>query len=164
MSFREMRRNKQKLNEKETRAILERNTAGVLALLGDNQYPYAVPLSYVLDGDKMYFHSAPEGHKIDAVIDHPKASFCVIDTDEVKSEEFTTYYRSAIAFGKVRVIQSDEEKREAILKLSQRYSPNESAERTDQEINRSWNRLTMIEFTIEHLTGKQSIELVLGKE
>ena len=76
--FREMRRSRQQLSEKESMEILENGTAGVLALSGDEDYPYAVPISYVYCGSRLYFHSAVSGHKIDAVQKSNKASFCVI--------------------------------------------------------------------------------------
>ena len=88
--FREMRRKKQLLSDEVSREILERNTSGVLSLMGDEGYPYGVPLSYVLVGDKIFFHCAKEGHKIDAIRNCEKASFCVIDQDQIVSEEYTT--------------------------------------------------------------------------
>lgn len=79
--FREMRRSNQQLTMEETQNILQKGTSGVLSLLGDEGYPYGVPLSYVYDGEKLYFHCAKTGHKIDAVHREIKASFCVIDQD-----------------------------------------------------------------------------------
>jgi len=76
--FREMRRNKQLLSADDRAAVLDRCTNGVLACVGDDDYPYAVPLSYVYFNDKIYFHSAKDGHKIDAIIKNPKVSFAVI--------------------------------------------------------------------------------------
>ena len=102
--FRAMRRKKQQLSPGACAEILRRGTSGVLAVAGDGGYPYAVPLSYVYDGQTVYFHSAKTGHKIDAVAREPRASFCVIDRDEVLPEAFTTAYRSVIVFGRVRVV------------------------------------------------------------
>ena len=107
--IREMRRIKQLLPEQKTIEIMERNTAGVLAVTGDDDYPYAVPISYVYADGKIYMHSAKEGNKVDAVRNHEKASFCVIDKDQIVPEEYTTYFRSAIAFGKVRLVEDGEE-------------------------------------------------------
>lgn len=67
MVFREMRRKKQALSQQEIAQILQQETSGVLALIGDEVYPYAVPISYVYDGEKLYFHSAKSGHKLDAI-------------------------------------------------------------------------------------------------
>lgn len=156
--FRPMRRQKQILPEEETRTILEMATSGVLALIGDDGYPYALPLSYVCDGDKLYFHSALEGHKIDAVRSADKASFCVVAQDKIVPEEFTTYFKSVIAFGRVRLMENGEEKIAALRKLAERYSPDQMAA-GEREIETSIAHTAMIEFTIEHLTGKEAIEL-----
>ena len=116
--FREMRRKKQQLTQEETMVILREGTSGVLSLTGDEGYPYGVPLSYVYDGDKLYFHCAKEGHKIDAIRKNPKASFCVIAQDEIVPEKYTTCYRSVIAFGSVRILENEGEKRRAIEELA----------------------------------------------
>ncbi|MBQ2425991.1 MAG: pyridoxamine 5'-phosphate oxidase family protein, partial [Lachnospiraceae bacterium] len=81
--FREIRRKKQLLPEETAIEMLQRNTSGTLALLGDDDYPYAVPLSFIYLNGKLYFHSAKNGHKIDAVRNYEKASFCVIDRDQI---------------------------------------------------------------------------------
>ena len=159
MEFREMRRKKQQLTEAECVSILERNTSGVLAVLGDGDYPYAVPLSYVFDAGKVYFHCAKSGHKIDAVQKHSKASFCVVDQDQVVPEEYTTYFRSVIAFGQVHVIENEAEKRAAIEKLAIKYAPNDSELGRRQAIDREWAPLCMLSMDIEHMTGKEAIEL-----
>ena len=121
--FREMRRKKQALPAEEVSAILHRGTSGVLALSGDDDYPYAVPISYVFDGAKLYFHCAKDGHKLDAIQRSSKASFCVIDQDQIVPEKYTTYFRSVMAFGQIRIIQDEKEKRAAIEKLAKKYSP-----------------------------------------
>lgn len=163
--FREMRRKKQQLSPEECSEILERNSSGVLALSGDEGYPYAVPLSYVWDGTgKIYFHSAKTGHKVDAVRRCDKASFCVVDRDQVIPEEYTTYFRSVIAFGRIRELREPEEKYAAIDLLARKYAPRDSAENRRAAIDREWAPLCMLEMTIEHLTGKEAIELVRRRE
>lgn len=157
--FREMRRNKQILSNEESINILKNGKSGVLALLGDEDYPYAVPISYVYDNSKIYFHSAKTGHKTDAIKKYSKASFCVIDQDNVIPEEYTTYYRSVIAFGKVRIIEDEKEVRESIEKLAIKYHPKDSEENRNREIYRAWDSFSMIEFSIEHITGKKAREL-----
>lgn len=81
--FRAMRRKRQHLSDEESIGILQKVTSGTLALLGDNDYPYAVPISYVYYDGKLYFHSALSGHKVDAIRQCDKASFCVIEQDDV---------------------------------------------------------------------------------
>lgn len=160
MIFREMRRKKQQLTEEECIEIMARNTSGVLAVSGDNDYPYAVPLSYVFEGNKIYFHCAKSGHKLGAIQRNCKASFCVIDQDLIVPEKYTTYFRSVIAFGKMRIVQDEQEKRTAIERLAIKYAPDDSAESRHQAINREWAPLCILEMSIEYITGKAAIELV----
>ena len=157
--FREMRRKKQKLSKEECERILYDGTSGVLALHGDDGYPYTVPISYVYDGEELWFHSAKSGHKIDAVLKNDKASFCVIDQDQIVPEEYTTYFRSVIAFGRIHIAEDDTEKRSAIEKLALKYSPDDTDENREKAIEREWNPLCILEMEIEHLSGKQAIEL-----
>lgn len=158
--FREMRRKKQLLDYNESVKILEQGSSGVLALLGDEDYPYAVPLSYVYDNGKIYFHAAKEGHKTDAIKKCSKASFCVVEQDVVVPEEYTTYFRSVIAFGKIRIIEDEAEMRSSIELLAKKYYPADTAESRLSAIDKGWKSLLMIEFKIEHLTGKEAKELV----
>ena len=158
--FREMRRKKQLLPDAVSREILERNTSGVLSLMGDDGYPYGVPLSYVLVGDKIFFHCAKEGHKIDAIRREEKASFCVIDQDKIVSEEYTTYFRSVIAFGRVHILESDEEKRTALRILTDKYSGDQGEAGIEREMDKHFANVCMLQFDMEHVTGKESIELV----
>ena len=85
MEFRPMRRFRQQLSAEECESVLLRCTSGVLALAGDGGYPYAVPLSYVYTDGKLYFHSAVQGHKVDAVNRESRCSFCVVDRDDAVS-------------------------------------------------------------------------------
>ena len=158
--FRAMRRKRQQLSEKENISILQKATAGTLALLGDNGYPYAVPISYVYaDDGKLYFHSALSGHKIDAIRNCDKASFCVIDKDDVQPKKYTTYFRSVIAFGRIHIIEDAQEKLETARLLGDRYNPNQE-EALQKELEKGLSRMVMIRFDIEHLTGKEAIELM----
>ena len=162
--FREMRRNKQLLSQEDTIAVLERGTNGILAVSGDDDYPYAVPLSYIYHDSRIYFHCAKTGHKLDSIKRNPRVSFCVVDKDQIASEEFTTYFRSVIAFGQARILDDPEEKRRAIRLLASKYSPEEDDARLEKEIDGSFSALCIVEITLEHLTGKEAIELVRAKE
>ena len=157
--FREMRRKRQQLSDEESISILQKATSGTLALLGDNGYPYAVPISYVYSDSKLYFHSALSGHKIDAIRNCDKASFCVIDKDDVQPEKYTTFFRSVIAFGRIHIIEDETEKLAMARMLGNRYNPNND-ESLQKEIEGGLSRMLMIRFDIEHLTGKEAIELV----
>ena len=158
--FREMRRKRQQMPESEAIAILERGSHGVLAVLGDGGYPYAVPISYVYEDGKIYMHCAKSGHKLDAVRACEKASFCVVDQDEVVQAEFTSHYRSAIAFGRIREITDDAEKRRMVSLLARKYCPDLPQAEHDKAMERDWAPLNMLELTIVHLTAKQAKELI----
>lgn len=162
--FPTMRRGRQALSRQQTEEILQRASAGVLAVAGADGYPYAVPLSFVYADGKLYFHCAREGHKLEALRHCPKASFCVVDKDEVVPQEFTTHYRSAIAFGTVRELTDAAEKRAAIECLARKYAPDVAPAETEAEIERFWTPLCMLEMTIDHLTGKQAKELMAAGE
>ena len=157
--FRAMRRKRQQLSEEESIGILRKATAGTLALLGDSGYPYAVPISYVYNDGRLYFHSALSGHKVDAIRNCDKASFCVIDKDDVQPEKYTTFFRSVIAFGRIHIIDDVQEKLETARLLGDRYNPNDE-EALQKELEKGLSRMMMIRFDIEHLTGKQAIELI----
>ena len=161
--FREMRRNRQQLSEEESLAVLERGTSGVLAVLGDEGYPYAVPLSYVYRNGKIYFHCAKSGHKLDAIRRNPKASFCVIGQDQVMPQEYTTYFRSVIAFGKARILETDAEKWAALRLLAEKYYPEAGAQAHDDAIRHDYAPVCIVELIVEYMTGKEAIELARNK-
>ena len=110
--FREMRRKNQKLTEKQCLAILRRAKT-------------AVPMNFVYEDGKIYFHGAKEGHKIDAIKNNPKVSMSIIDQEDVIEEELTTYFRSVILFGKARILQEDNEIYHAIETLGLKYNEDE---------------------------------------
>ncbi len=161
--FRELRRARQRLPEADCREILTCNTAGVLALAGDNDYPYAVPLSYALEGNRLIFHGAKAGHKLDAIARHDKASFCVIDRDDVVPENYTTRYRSVIAFGRVRVVEDPEVCRHLATVLAEKYNPGHPAAHSSA-IEGELAHLCIFTLEIEHLCGKEGLELLQERE
>lgn len=158
--FREMRRKRQQLTDTECIEILKRNTSGVLAVSGDSGYPYAVPLSYVYDEHTLYFHCAKSGHKFDAIKDCDKVSFCVVDQDLVVAQEYTTYYRSVIVFGRASIIDQEDEIRGAIEKLAIKYYSDDSKDNRDSFIEKEYKALCVVKIQIEHMTGKEAKELV----
>lgn len=157
--FREMRRNKQLLENEISIQILEDGVTGVLALLGDEDYPYALPINYVYDSNKIYFHCAKTGHKIDSIKKHQKASFCVIGQDLVIPEEYTTHFRSVIAFGTIRILEDETEIRNSIELLAAKYYPGDTEQGRSDTITSALGHLCMLELSIKHLTGKEAKEL-----
>lgn len=156
--FRTMRRSKQLLSMEDTKAVMERCTNGVLSCYGDGGYPYAVPVNFVYYDEKIYFHSAKSGHKIDSIMKDPKVCFTVIDEDTIVSEEFTSYFRSVVAFGKARIVEGDENLT-SFKALVEKYSGDQPEERKLKEIS-GCTGAYIIAIDIDHITGKEAIEYV----
>jgi uncharacterized protein len=156
--FRPMRRKNQALSEAETIEILRSCTSGVLAVAGDEDYPYTVPLSYAYEDGKLFFHCAAEGHKIDGIKRNSKVSFCVIQTDDVIQKTFTTHYKSVIVFGKARILEDENEKRHGLECLVKKYSPDYVPE-GQVEIEHDLKIVCVVEVAIEHMMGKAAKEL-----
>lgn len=150
--FRKMRRIGQELSAEECMEILTNEPRGVLALLGDDDYPYAIPMSHVYVDGKIYFHGAQEGHKNDAVKKHSKASYCVMDKG-VRAEDSWWYtFKSVIVFGKIRTLTDRKEKIDRLTYLGDKFFP--THEETVDEINRLLDRTEVFELTVEHMSGK----------
>lgn len=151
--FREMRRaDKLKTNE-ETIAIMKDNSNGILSVNGDDGYPYGVPVSYVYEDGKIFFHCALTGHKLDAISRDPKVSFCVVGADNVAAEKFTTLYKSAICFGKARIVEADDEKQRILELFIRKYSA-DFMEGGLKYIKDQWDNCYVVEIEVEHMTGK----------
>ena len=154
--FRKMRRKKQELSKEECIDILINYPRGVLALIGDEDYPYAVPMSHVYVDGKIYFHGAKTGHKNDAVKKNSKASYCVMNEGIKNEGEWWYTFKSVIVFGKIKTLTDDDQKIEKLTHLGDKFFP--THEETEQEINRLLDRTEVFEITIEHMSGKIVVE------
>ena len=154
----EMRRAKQRLSPEESLAILEKGSSGVLALW-DGEEPYAVPLSYVYHQGKLYFHCARAGRKLEAIKVCPRASFCVVATDDVIPEKYTTAYRSVIVSGRLRIIEDEAEMVPALRLLAAKYNPLQG-EVLDNKIAEGIPRMFMLELSADEISGKQGKEFL----
>lgn len=154
MEFRKMRRSAQQLSNEECIEILKREPRGVLAVIGDEDYPYALPLDFVYEEEngKIYFHCAKVGYKLDALRNNNKVSFCVYDEGFRKEGDWALNIKSIIIFGKIKFIEDQEETIERVRKLALKYYP--TAEAVEEEIVKAGSRVQMLELTIEHITGK----------
>lgn len=157
--FRDMRRKKQLLPADVTEKILHTGLVGILGVSGDDDYPYAVPVNYAYEDGNIYFHSAKTGHKLDGIQRNNKVSFCIVDRDEVVPAEFTSYFRSVIAFGKASIVTDEARKQHALELLVRKYSPGFEGEGA-VEIQKEWDNLSVVEIAIDHVTGKEALELV----
>ena len=152
--FREMVRKKQQLPETECIEILKREKRGVLSLLGDDDYPYGIPLNhYYNEADgRLYFHSGKKGHKIDALRRHEKASFCVYDEGFRRDGEWALNIRSVIVFGRIEIISDTETVYEISRQLSRKFTQDEKY--IEDEIRKSGPGTLMFALVPEHMTGK----------
>ena len=152
--FREMRRFKQQISEDECIHILKEEPRGVLSMLGDDGYPYGIPIShyYCEEDGKIYFHGAKVGHKIDAIKAYDKASFCVYDKGYRKEGEWALNIKSVVIFGRIRLVEDEEKSRMICTRLCRKFSDDEEYLR--KELENAFPRVQCLEMTIEHMTGK----------
>ena len=154
--FRPMRRSKQALSAQETKALLSAEKRGILAVNGDDGYPYAIPLNYFYDREnrKIYFHGARAGHKVDALRVCDKVCFTVYGNETIREEAWAPFMQSTVVFGKCHLMENGSEKAMEMLKrFAMKYYPNEQL--ADEEIAQAGRAVQMFEIEIEHLSGKE---------
>ena len=152
--FRQMRRFKQQIPEEECIDVLKTELRGVLSVTGDDGYPYGMPLDHwysEADG-KLYFHCAREGHKLDAIMRNDKVSYCVMDKGFRKDGDWALNIRSVIIFGRMKVVEDEEKKREICTNICRRFTDDE--EYLQKELKNAFPRVCCLELTPEHMTGK----------
>ncbi len=152
--FRKMIRHKQQLTEEACICILKEERRGVLSVLGDDGYPYGMPLNhyYCEQDGKLYFHSGMQGHKIDAIKRHDKASFCVYDKGVRKDGDWALNIKSVIVFGRIELIEDRETVYRIARELSRKFTNDENY--INEEIKRAGSRTLMFALVPEHMTGK----------
>ena len=151
--FREMKRKERQLSTELTEKILTECTNGVLSVIGDDGYPYGVPVSYAYSDGKIFFHCAKEGHKVDAIKNNPKVSFTVIAQDDVIPEKYGTDFASVIVFGKASFVEDPEEMLQSHIHIIEKYS-NEYYDGGIEYFNKAKAAMRMVKIDIEHITGK----------
>ena len=152
--FREMMRKKQQLTKEQCIEILKTELRGVLSVLGDDDYPYGMPLNhYYCEADgKLYFHGGKNGHRIDAMKRHEKASFCVYDSGVRKEGDWALYIRSVIVFGRIEFIEDRETTYRISAELSRKFTDDEGY--IEQEIIRSGPGTLLFALVPEFMSGK----------
>ncbi|WP_040210984.1 pyridoxamine 5'-phosphate oxidase family protein [Clostridium polynesiense] len=150
--FKEMRRNERKLKLAEAIEILKNCDYGILSTVGDNGYPYGVPVNYIYFDTSIYLHCAASGCKLDNIKNNDKVSFSVVCNASILPDRFSTMYDSVIIFGKAKEV-SDSEKNKYLLELIKKYSP-DYIQKGSEYIKNSSSRVKVIEINIEHISGK----------
>lgn len=153
--FREMRRKKKELDRNSAETLLRSSRRGVLAVNGDDGYPYAIPVNYIYDRDvqKIYFHGARAGYKVDALRACDKVCFTVYGNEIIKEEAWAPYMQSVVVFGRCHLLEAGEEAYTRLKQFAMKYYPSEQM--VDEEIARLGAAVQVFEIEIEHLSGKE---------
>ncbi len=152
--FRNMSRIRQQISPEECLRILKEEKRGVLSVLGDDDYPYGIPLNHYYNEEdgKIYFHSGKKGHKIEAMQAHDKVSYCVYDEGYRREGEWSLNIRSVIVFGRIEFIEDKEKIEEISRKLSYKFTDDDRY--IEEEIRRSLDKTLMFALIPEHISGK----------
>lgn len=153
--FRPIRRKNKEISLEMAKSLLHSSRRGVLAVNGDNGYPYAVPINYIYDEkeEKIYFHGAKAGHKFDSIKACDKVCFTVYGNESIKEEDWAPFMQSVVVFGKCHFIEVQDTAFELCKKMAGKYYPNK--ELIDEEIAKSGKAMQMFEIEIEHISGKE---------
>ena len=152
--FRELLRKNQQLSAEECIEVLTNETRGVLSVIGDDEYPYGVPLNhfYNIDDGCIYFHCGKIGHKLDSIKRNDKVSFCVYDKGYKENDDWAFNVKSVIVFGRVDLIEDIDFVTDIIRKLCYKFTQDE--EYIAEEIRKYVASTLLIKLTPEHICGK----------
>ena len=153
--FRPIRKKKNEISVDEAKALLHSSRRGVLAVNGDDGYPYAIPINYLYDeeNEKIIFHGAKAGHKVDALKKNDKICFTVFGNEMVKEEAWAPFLQSVVVFGRCHLVESQEDAIALVKKFAAKYYPN--MDMVNEEAASSGRAVQMFEIQIEHLSGKE---------
>ena len=153
--FRTMRRFKQQISDEECREILKTGKRGVLSVIGDEGYPYGIPLDhwYCEQDGKLYFHCAKTGHKLDAIAKCDKVSYCVLGEGVREGDDWPLHFKSVVVFGRMRLVEDEAKTREICTALCRKFTDDEAF--LQYELTHALPRVQCLEITIEHMTGKK---------
>lgn len=153
--FRQVRRKNREISLEAAKDLLRTSRRGVLAVNGDNGYPYALPLNYIYDEDSntIIFHGARAGHKLDSIKACDKVCFTVYGNETIKEEAWAPYVQSTIVYGRCHLVDDQERAMEILRNLARKYYPSEDI--IDEEIAKAGKAVQMFQIEIEHISGKE---------
>lgn len=153
--FRPIRKKKNEIDVNAAQALLQNSRRGVLAVNGDDGYPYAIPVNYFYDTEsqKIYFHGARAGHKVDALKACDKICFTVYGNEQIKEEAWAPFMQSVVVFGRCHLMEAGPKSTALLKRFAMKYYPNEQL--ADEEIEHAGKAVQMFEIEIEHLSGKE---------
>lgn len=147
-----MRKENRQLPEEETMEVLLKCEYGILSTMGDD-YPYAVPMSYVVANNKIYIHGTCEsGQKTKNIHNNPKVCFTVVGNTEILPSQFATKYESVVVLGTASLCEGTD-KEMALEKFLDKYS-SEYKQVGMKYIKAAINKVSVYEISIDMITGK----------
>ena len=152
--FRKMRRWKQQISNEEALSVLKAETRGVLSMVGEDGYPYGIPMNhwYCEEDGKLYFHGAKEGQKIDLIQKNDKVCYTVVEKGRANEGEWALNARSIVVFGRIAVVAEEEKAKKICTELCRKFTDDEAY--LKQELEHAFPRVLCLELTPEHVTGK----------
>lgn len=152
--FREIKRKNKVIAMEECVALLEAETRGVLSVIGDDDYPYGMPMNHFYNSEdgKIYFHCGKSGHRLDSLKNHNKVSFCVYDKGYKKDGDWALNVKSVIVFGKIELIDNIDMISDISMRLSHKFTQDD--EYIKSEIEKYAHETLLLQLTPEHITGK----------
>ncbi len=151
--FREMRRRKQQISTEECVEILKSGKRGVLAVHGEDGYPYTIPMDYVYEDGRVYFHCAKTGHKMDAIRQDDRVSFCVLSEGVQEPDDWWFHFSSVVIFGRIHEITQEEDKNQRLRDLGHKYMP--TKQMVEDDMRKNAPQAAVLELEIDHMTGKR---------
>ena len=153
--FRQMRRIKQELPLEEAKSLLIKNKRGVISLNGEEGYPYSIPINYFYDEEenKIYFHGAKTGYKVDCIKNNNKASFVTYGDEELSDNGWSYYLKSVVVFGKIEIVEDRELAAKKLRELAVKYYP--SLSEVDAVMERSFDNALVYYLDTKHMTCKK---------
>lgn len=153
--FREMSRKKNEISIDMAKQLLASSRRGVLAMNGDDGYPYAIPVNYLYDdkAQRIYFHGAKIGHKVDALRACDKVCFTVYGNETVRTESWAPFMQSVVVFGRCHLMDAGSEATRRLKQFAMKYYPSEQL--VDEEIAHAGKAVQVFEIEIEHMSGKE---------
>ena len=150
-----MRKIDRQMTNEETLGVLLKGEYGILSTIDESGQLFGTPLSYVVNGDNIYFHCALVGTKLDNIYFNKKVCFTVVGSTKVLEDKFSTEFESVMAFGDANIIEG-EEKLLALRQVIKKYSPG-FIEAGEMYINKAIEKTCVVRIKITHLTGKHRI-------
>ena len=153
--FRPMRRPKNAIPDEQAKKLLREEKRGVIAMNGDDGYPFAIPVDYFYDetAGKIYFHGVKSGYKVDALRRCDKVCFTVYGGETIREEAWAPYLRSVVVFGRCRLLEQSPETMALLKRFAMKYYPEEQL--ADEEIRKDGAAAQLFEIEIHHLSGKE---------